>query len=165
MFESEPLGEDHDLSQFDSGQPALDEWLRRHARQADAKRQGRTYIWRAEGDPVVVAYFTLCPHVLERAELPRRLGRGDPDRIPSLLLARLALDRKLHRQRLGTELLLDALSRAVAASNRVGGRYLTVDAIDEQAAAFYEHCGFHPCPGAGVRRLVRKISDIAATLG
>jgi hypothetical protein len=53
----------------------------------------------------------------------------------------------------------------VAARNRVGGRYLTVDAIDEQAAAFYEHCGFHACPGAGVRRLVRKISDIAATLG
>lgn len=164
MFDSEPLGEQHDLSQFESGQPTLDDWLRRHARQADAKRQGRTYVWHAEDDPVVVAYFTLCPHVLERAELPRRLGRGDPDRIPSLLLARLALDQKLHGQGLGTELLLDALSRAVAASNRVGGRYLTVDAIDDQAAAFYEHCGFHPCPGAGVRRLVRKISDIAASL-
>lgn len=164
MFESEPLGEHHDFSQFDSGQPTLDEWLRRHARQADAKRQGRTYVWHDRGDPLVVAYFTLCPHVLERGELPRRLGRGDPDRIPSILLARLALDRTLHGQGLGTELLLDALSRAVAASNRVGGRYLAVDAIDEQAAAFYEHCGFHRCPGAGIRRLVRKISDIAATL-
>jgi hypothetical protein len=40
-----------------------------------------------------------------------------------------------------------------------------VDAIDDQAAAFYEHCGFHRCPGTAVGRLVRKTSDIAASLG
>jgi GNAT superfamily N-acetyltransferase len=92
------------------------------------------------------------------------LGRGDPDRVPALLLARLALDRTLHGQGLGTELLLDALTRALAASNRVGGRYLVVDAIDDRAVAFYEHHGFLRVPGSALRRLVRKVSDIEASL-
>jgi GNAT superfamily N-acetyltransferase len=164
VYNSEALTEKHDLSRFDSGQPPLDNWLLRHARGSDAKRQGRTYVWH-DGDGMVVAYFTLCPHVIERAELPRKLGRGDPDQIPALLLARLALDRSLHGRGLGVELLLDALSRAVSASNQVGGRYVVVDAIDEVAAGFYEHCGFRRCPGSDVLRLVRKVSDIAVSLG
>src|SRR5581483_551184 len=28
----------------------------------------------------------------------------------------------------------------------------------------HQHCGFHRCPGAGVSRVVRKISDVAASL-
>jgi predicted N-acetyltransferase YhbS len=59
--------------------------------------------------------------VIERVRLPRRLSRADPGQLPALLLARLALDRQLHGQGLGVELLLDALSRAVTASNQVGG--------------------------------------------
>jgi len=164
VYDSEALADNHDLSRFDSGQPILDDWLRRHARGSDAKRQGRTYVCHG-GNGSVVAYFTLCPHVIERSELPRRLGHGDPDRISALLLARLALDRSLHGQGLGVELLLDALSRAVSASNQVGGRYVVVDAIDETAAGFYEHCGFRRCPGRDVLRLVRKVSDIAVSLG
>jgi GNAT superfamily N-acetyltransferase len=82
-----------------------------------------------------------------------------------LLLARLALDRHLQGQRLGSELLLDALGRAVAATDRVSGRYVVVDAIDDAAASFYEHHGFHRCPGETVRRFVRKVSDIKASLG
>lgn len=164
MFSSEPLDDRHEVSPFNSGRPELDDWLRRFARQADAKRQGRTYVWHA-GDHVVVGYFTLCPHVIRRFELPRRLGRGDVDQIPALLLARLALDRSLHGRRLGTELLLDALTRAVAASNLVGGRHVVIDAIDEPAARFHEYHGFQRCPIDGVLRLVRKVSDIAASLG
>jgi GNAT superfamily N-acetyltransferase len=164
VFESHPLDDHHDCSGFSSGHSTLDGWLRDHAVTADAKRQGRTYVWHRPGDTAVVAYFTLSPHLLQRAELPRRLGRGDPDRIPSLLLARLALDQTLHGQGLGTELLLDALTRALGASNRVGGRYLVVDAIDDRAAAFYEHHGFHRVPGTALRRLVRKVSDIEASL-
>lgn len=164
MFESELLRDDHDLSPFDSGQPELDEWLRRSALRGDAKRISRTYVWHS-GDLAVVAYYALCPHVIERSALPGRLARGDPDRIPALLLAKLALGRHLHGQRLGAQLLLDALTRAVAASDRIGGRYVVVDAIDDAAADFYVHYGFQPCPGGDLRRLARKVSDISRSLG
>jgi GNAT superfamily N-acetyltransferase len=81
-----------------------------------------------------------------------------------VLLARLALDRSLQGQGLGGELLLDALSRAVQASEIAAARLMVVDAIDDSAAAFYEHHGFVLVPG-NRQRLVQKMSDIAAALG
>jgi len=81
-----------------------------------------------------------------------------------VLLARLALDRSLQGQGLGGELLLDALSRAVQASEIAAARLMVVDAIDDRAAAFYEHHGFVAVPG-NRQRLVQKMSDIAAALG
>jgi GNAT superfamily N-acetyltransferase len=93
----------------------------------------------------VVGYFTLAPHVIGRAELSDKVGRGDLNEIPAILLARLALDAKHQGQGLGAELLVDALSRAVGASDRVGGRYVVVDALDERAGSFYEKYGFVQC--------------------
>lgn len=162
-FVSEALTEHHELSQFDAGKPTLNHWLTGFARHSDAKRQSRTYVWHP-GDLAVVAYFALCPHIIQRGELPRRLGRSDPAQVPALLLARLALDIRFQGRGLGSQLLLDALSRAVSVSNKVGGRYVVVDAIDDQAAGFYEHHGFKACPPATVRRYVRKTSDIAVSL-
>jgi len=37
-----------------------------------------------------------------------------------------------------------------------------VDAVSDQAAAFYQRYGFRPCPDP--RRLVRKTSDVAAAV-
>lgn len=163
MHVSEHLADHHLLDSFDSGQPALDTWLRDDARAADRKRVGFTYVWHAE-DNVVLAYFTLCPHVLERRALPGKVGRGAPARIPAILLAQLALDRQLHGQRLGSQLLVDALTRAVSASDEVGGRYVVIDAIDEDAAHFYEHHDFLRCPSVTPARLLRKVADIAKAL-
>jgi GNAT superfamily N-acetyltransferase len=123
----------------------------------------RTFVWHG-GDKVVVAYFSLAAHLVVRADLPPRLGRGSPDAIPAVLLARLALDRSLQGQGLGGELLVDALSRAVQASEVAAARLVVVDAIDEAAAAFYEHHGFVAVPG-NRQRLVQKVNDIAAALG
>lgn len=116
------------------------------------------------GGKVVVAYLSLAAHLVVRADLPPRLGRGSPDAIPAVLLARLALDRSLQGQGLGGELLVDALSRAVQASDVAAARLVAVDAIDEAAAAFYEHHGFVAVPG-NRQRLVQKVNDIAAALG
>jgi GNAT superfamily N-acetyltransferase len=112
----------------------------------------------------VVAYFSLAAHLVVRTELPPKLGRGSPEAIPAVLLARLALHQSVHGQGLGGELLLDALGRAVQASDVAAARLVVVDAIDETAASFYEHHGFLAVPG-NPHRLVQKISDIAAALG
>lgn len=126
-------------------------------------RTVRAFGWRG-GGKVVVAYLSLAAHLVVRADLPPRLGRGSPDAIPAVLLARLALDRSLQGQGLGGELLVDALSRAVQASDVAAARLVAVDAIDEAAAAFYEHHGFVAVPG-NRQRLVQKVNDIAAALG
>jgi GNAT superfamily N-acetyltransferase len=162
-FVSETLANHHLLEQFASGNLALDAWLHHHARHAQSMRTARTFVWHS-GDRVVVAYFSLAAHLVVRADLPPKLGRGAPEAIPAVLLARLALDGSLHGQGLGGELLVDALSRAVQASEVAAARLVVVDAIDEAAAGFYEHHGFIAVPG-NRHRLVQKISDIATALG
>jgi GNAT superfamily N-acetyltransferase len=159
LYRSERLGASHDVSGFRCGNPVLDAWLRQNAATSQAKRTSVTYVWTC-GDAVVVAYYSLAPHLIENSELPRRLGRGDPRQIPAILLARLALSDELHGSGLGGVLLHDALTRAVAASQQAGGRYAVVDAIDHDAERFYQHFGFTATPRQA--RLVRKVSDIEA---
>jgi predicted GNAT family N-acyltransferase len=160
-YRSERLGSGHDVSRFGCGNQVLDAWLREHAPTAQAKRASVTYVW-TRNDAVVVAYYSLAPHLIENSELPRRLCRGDPRQIPAILLARLALSGELHGNGLGGVLLYDALSRAVAASQQAGGRYVVVDAIDQAAGRFYQHFGFTQTPRQA--RLVRKVSDIEADI-
>ena len=134
-FVSEELADGHDLSRFDSGKPELDRWLREFARHAAANRTGRTFVWHA-GEGLVVAYYTLAAHEVAKADLPKRVGRGGPDRVPAVLLARLALDRGLHGQGLGAHLLADVFGRVVEASMKVAVRVVVVDAVDAEAVAF-----------------------------
>jgi len=156
-FVSRHLSDHDDLDSFSCGQPDLDEWLRRFALHAEGMRSGRTWVWTQNGP--VVAYFTLAGHVIERGNLPAKQGRGSPDRIPAVLIARLALHESLHGRGLGGALLADAASRIVAATDIVAARFAVVDAIDEHAADFYSHYGFARIPDT--HRLVRKIGDLA----
>lgn len=162
-YASEGLSERHETAGFSSGVAELDRWLTGSALHAQAMRTARTFVWH-EGDLRVIGYFSLAAHVVARAELAGKLSRGAPDRIPAILLARLALDKRLHGSGLGGELLWDALSRSVAASQLAGARLVVVDAIDAQAAAFYAHHGFQAVPKHPFR-LAQKMSDIAAALG
>jgi GNAT superfamily N-acetyltransferase len=161
---SEPLGDGHAIADFSCGVAELDEWLKHSARTAAAKHVGRTYVWISDdASGPVLGYFTLAPHVVRRAEVPGRIGRGSPDSIPAILLARLALTHTLHGHGQGGQLLVDALHRALDAVALAGGRLIVVDAIDRDATGFYEHYGFTRL--AGHQRLYRKVSDIARDLG
>jgi GNAT superfamily N-acetyltransferase len=127
------------------------------------KNVARTYVW-ADDDAVVWAYFSLAPDKVQRADLPRAIGRGDPDEIPAVLIGKLALHHALRSRGLGRQLLVDALSRAVSAVEIVSGRYIVVDAIDEDAVAFYRRYGFTPLPAPSASRLIMKSSDASASL-
>lgn len=144
-FVCEIFSDRHDSSTFDSTQPTLDNWLRKSARDSDGRNLTRTYVWH-RGDDVVTAYYTLMPYFIERESLSNKQARGLPDRISCYLIARLALDRSLHAQRLGSQLLASALTRAAVGARDLGGRFVIVDAIDDTAVSFYRHHGFEPIP-------------------
>jgi GNAT superfamily N-acetyltransferase len=163
-FLSEQLNDGHDLSRFDCGRSELNDWLRNRALHSRAMGTARTFVWVEESTASVVAYYAVAPHLVQRAVLPSAVGRGSPDQIPALLLARLALRTDYHGRGLGGQLLIDALELIVVSARRVGGRLIVVDAIDDRAKAFYEHHGFERLPDRE-DRLVQKLSRIAVTLG
>lgn len=164
MFVCATYGEQHAVGGFDCGQATLNEWLTRHAKIAQAKRTAQVFVWTEEGSDEVLAYFTLSAHEIVAADLPRRLARGMPERIPAVLLGKLALDRTLHGRGLGGQLLFDAYRRVLWATQTVAARYLVVDAADDTAVDFYEHYGFNRAAVEVSMRLVRRIKDIQADL-
>jgi GNAT superfamily N-acetyltransferase len=154
------LGADHDCSGFDSGQPALDDWLREHAGTAQQRRLGRTFVFADnDADPTrVLAYYTLAAHTIDQHRLTKKLGRGLPRQLPAVLLGRLALHRSLQRQGLGGAILAEAMARITHISFDLGARFVVVNAIEVTAAAFYQHYGFTPVPDQASMRLVQRIN-------
>ena len=135
------LAQLHDLSQFDCGVTALNQWLCGQARDAQVRGTAATYVWTAADTSRVVAYYAIAPHQVRREQVSSAMA-GDSTVIPAYLLARLALDVTLHGQGLGAELLHDAMDRIVTAAETASGRLIVVDAIDATAAAFYRHHDF-----------------------
>lgn len=156
------LAEDHDVAGFECGNQQLDSWLARHAVASQRADLARTYLAVQEG--AVLGYVSLTTGSIRREEAPRRHARGMPRHpIPTILIARLAVDRRHQRQGLGSRLLAEALRRAAAASDAAAARLVVVDAIDEHAAAFYRRWGFIDVPENPLR-LFRRMSDVRRAL-
>jgi len=140
----EKLSAEHDCSQFDSGEPLLDDWLRRCALPNEASGASRTYVVCAGRR--VAGYYTLAAGAISHLHAPGRIRRNMPDPIPVIVLGRLAVDKTWQGQRVGTGLLRDAVLRTLQASQIAGVRAILVHAISEAAKRFYEQYGFVASP-------------------
>jgi len=139
-----PLRADDDVSAFDSGNLALDEWLRARALRNEHDDASRTYV--VAIGPRVVAYYSLAAAAVPHAGATGRSRRNMPDPIPAMLLARLAVDVGHQGKQLGANLLRDAIRRTLAAGDIAGIRVLLVHAADHRARRFYEHFDFAGSP-------------------
>lgn len=140
----QPLSDEHQLADFDSGEPSLDDWLRRRAAKNQANGSSRTYVV-CEGDRVV-GYYCLAAGAVGHAEAPSTMRRNRPDPVPVLVLGRLAIHKSHHQQGIGTALLNDAIRRAIQAADIAGVTALLVHALSEQARRFYLSRGFIESP-------------------
>lgn len=159
----EPLTAAHDVSGFSCGKPSLDRWLQTRALANQEK--GFTAVMVVHEGGRVIGYYGLAPTSIIPAQLPRSIRTGQPpDPVPCLLLAQLATDQSGIGKGIGTGLLKHALQRCVTASRLIGGRALVVNAVDDEAAAFWRKWGFLPSKDDPLT-LFRSIGDIAASLG
>ncbi|MGH2832635.1 MAG: GNAT family N-acetyltransferase [Solirubrobacteraceae bacterium] len=161
-WSSQRLGAHHDLAQMDCGRDELNQWLLHEALRAQAAGIAHTTVWTRPDDLVVVAFYAVAPTQFLRTDLSSRSLSAGYSTIPGYLIARLALSQALHGQGLGTQLLLDALERIVAAATNAGGRLIAVDAIDDAVHSFYRRHDFQPIQDS--RRLVMKIATARAVL-
>jgi GNAT superfamily N-acetyltransferase len=136
------LTEAHDSSAFDSGEPALDGWLRHRAWDNLQATASRTYVICPAGSAQVVGYFALSMGQILAQEATGSMRRNMPKHIPAILLGRLAIDRAWQGKGLGRALLADAVRRSLRASSEVSARLVIVHAISPAAEGFSLHHGF-----------------------
>jgi predicted N-acetyltransferase YhbS len=155
----EALTNSHDLSRFNSGVPALDDWLLRRAAANQASGASRTFV--LCDDEQVVGYYALASGAVTLSAAPGRFRRNMPDPIPVALLGRLAVDQAWQGRGLGRALFRDAALRVLAAADAIGG--ILVHAISDNAKAFYLALGFEPSP-LDPMTLMITLSDLRASL-
>jgi GNAT superfamily N-acetyltransferase len=133
----------HDRSRFDSGEPALDDWLRRYAGQNRRRDTAATWVIATPEDRVV-AYASLAMTAIDRSAAPRAVAKRAPDPVPALLLGRLAVDKDHAGLGVGTALVTYALATAIELNTKAACRAVVVAALDARARAWWERLGFHP---------------------
>lgn len=154
----ELLGRDHDRAGFICGKEALDRYFQQQVTQ-DARRHLATPFVMIIPDGAIGGFYTLSSTALRLQELPEDIAKRLPryPLVPATLIGRLAIDRRSHGQGWGSFLLLDALHRC--ATTDIASFAVVVDAIDDEARAFYLHASFLPLPDSPYR-LFRRMSDI-----
>lgn len=141
----QPLDTTHQLTAFDCGEPSLDEWLRRRALTNHLSGASRTFVV-TDLDGVVRGYYALAAGALSHEMATSAVRRNMPDPVPVMVLARLAVDRRVQGGRVGAALLQDAVLRSQGVARNAGVRALLVHALHERARQFYAHYGFQSSP-------------------
>jgi GNAT superfamily N-acetyltransferase len=158
----EPLGAQHDLSRFECGEQALDDWLKRRAMQNQIGGASRTYVICSAMR--VVGYYALAAGAVDHASAAGRVKRNMPHPVPVMVLGRLAIDTRMQGRGIGPALLRDAILRTVQAAEIAGIRAILVHAISERAKAFYDKWGFAESP-VDPMTLMIPVTEAAKMLG
>jgi GNAT superfamily N-acetyltransferase len=145
----ESLASRHDRTAFTCGVESLDRYFRTQAGQDVRRKANGVFVLVGMPDPnTVLGYYTLCATGLPQGDVPVAARKHIPryPLVSATLLGRLAVAAGHQEQGLGALLLADALEGAYASASSVGSSMLVVDALSEQAAAFYEANGFARLP-------------------
>jgi len=146
----EPLDKKkHDRAAFSCEQESLDRYLKEHATQEIKKRVAAVYVLTPDGK-TIAGYYTLSQYAIEAGELPpeliQQLHLPKYEKLPATLLGRLARSKQFKGSGFGELLLMGALKRSLEHSRNIASVAMVVDAIDENAHAFYRRYGFIDIP-------------------
>jgi len=140
------LSEVHDLSEFNSGEPTLDAWLRQRALKNAEMLTTKTYVTCPSDSHRVIGYYAVCMGQILNREGAGSMRRNMPQHIPAVILGRLAVDAGWQGMGLGRLLLADVVARSLRAAHDISARLLVVHAISPAAEAFYVRHGFTRLP-------------------
>ena len=162
-----PISRAHDREAFDFGEPGLNDFLKRHARQSHEKGGAKTFFATPlDDDKPILWFYSLSPASVDYARVPalakKGLARYD---VPVFRLGRLAVDRTMQGYGLGGQLLLSAGRRCIRAAAEVGGVAILIDAKHARTAGWYESYGALPLldsPQSLVLPLATMMAALAA---
>ncbi len=139
------LAKSHKIADFDCGKQPLNNFLIKYALQNQAAGGARTYaLTRADR---VIGYYSLAPASVSPEDTSVRVNKGQGKYpVPVILMARFAIDISEQGKGLGKALFRDALRRALAGADAIGGRAFLVHAKDQEARNFYLKFGMEESP-------------------
>lgn len=142
-WHEEPITKCHDRNAFDCGDAAMNEFLRRYARQNHEAGGAKTFLAIDNADKTtVLGFYSLAPGGLAYADTPELLRRGLARHdVPGFRLARIATHVRLQGRGLGGQLLAAAGRRCLRVAAEVGGVILIIDAKSDRAADWYAAYG------------------------
>jgi predicted N-acetyltransferase YhbS len=160
----EPLRGRHDTAGFECGEPSLDRWIERHARQAEAGDSARVFVT-TDGGERVVGFYALAAASVSPEMGTQRLKKGQSrhQSVPVVLIGRLAVALGDQGKQLGRSLLQDALLRSASVADSIGARAVVVHAISNDSARFYQRFGFEASP-TDPHHLVLLMKDLRKLL-
>ncbi len=128
------------LKAFDCGIEPLNIFLSRYAQKNDTLGIGKTFV--ASCNRKIAGYFTLATAQLAYEEIPADFqGKLPKYPIPSLRIARLAVDKNFQGKGIGKLLLKQAFLKVLQVAEVTGLYFVIVDA-KETSKSFYEKYGF-----------------------
>ena len=152
----EPLNRSHNRTAFNCSIESLDHYLKHQANQDIKRRVSRVFVVRSRQDETrVLGYYTLSTLSIDLSVLPEKLVNKLPRHpIPAALIGRLAVDVSAQGKGIGKMLLSNAMKRTLAIRDDIAIYAIVVDAISEEAKAFYMQYGFAHLASGGKRLFI-----------
>lgn len=142
MHVIEPLAECHPREAFSCDHPAITEYFRKRSYADHLAYKVRIQVACTDGTSVPIGFYslvvgTLAPKTVKQFD--RKFGRRD---IPSIYLAAVAVQVEHCGRGVGTSLMLDAFEKVQSIASVAGVACMTLDAVSEAKARWYEKLQF-----------------------
>ena len=164
-WHEEPISRKHDRKSFDCGDPSMNDFLQRYARQSHESGAAKTFLAIDTADnKTILGFYSLAPGALAYADTPETVRRGLARHdVPGFRLARIATGLRWQSQGLGGQILAAVARRGLRAAAEVGGVVLIIDANNDRAARWYASYGAVPLSNKPLT-LVMPLATFAADL-
>jgi GNAT superfamily N-acetyltransferase len=162
----ELLDKKHQRNNFDCGKELLTNYLKNQAGQDVKRKLAACFVYADSETFEIFGYYTLSTNSIPVNDFSEKIQKKLPasySSIPTILLGRLALDKKQQGKGLGKILLIDALKRSFEISQEIGAFAVVVDPIDEEAELFYLKYDFIKLPDS--KKLFIAMKTLKAVFG
>ncbi len=164
-WHEEAIGKHHDRKNFDCGNPELNDFLQKYARQSHDHGGSKTFLAvRDDDSKQILGFYSLTPTSIDPGKVPAAVRKGlGQHEVPGFRLTRLGVDRPQQGKGMGGQLMLAAGRRCLRAASEVGGVVLAIDAKNDRVAEWYRTYGAIPLVDSPLS-LVIPLATIAEAL-
>ena len=161
----------HDRTAFSCGVDRIDNFLKITAGNHADHDHGKVYVACESTSDIVLGFYAISPHCVDLSVLSEEVRKRLPNqpKVSAIYLSMVGVDTSLQGRGVGTFLMMSALRKCVEGADVMGGHFVVLDAINEEAARMYRRIGFVELASQPNRmliamRTVRKAVAVASPL-